>query len=76
MSDEPSDPQSSHALHSSPVETIPPPDEPKTPAWLTLVGLGVLLLALGWLAARCTAESKEVAPADNGNAAPAASANR
>jgi len=52
MSDDHSDPLSAPEPSRPVVESIPP-DEPKTPAWLTWVGFALFLLALGWFAARC-----------------------
>ncbi|HMA92925.1 MAG TPA: hypothetical protein VKP30_09575 [Polyangiaceae bacterium] len=67
MRDEVSDPLAAPEPSRPIVESIPP-DEPKTPAWLTWVGFSVLLLALGWLAVRCNAEQASP-PAAGANSA-------
>lgn len=58
MRDEVSDPLSSPEPSRPVVESIPP-DEPKTPAWLTWVGFALFLLVLGWFAARCASEDAQ-----------------
>ena len=74
MSDELSDPQASSAHSPSPTESIPPPDEPKTPVWLTIVGLGLFLVVLAWAAVRCGSDARDAEVSPSGAAAPVATA--